>query len=325
MKKYLLLILLLLIPISSWGTDYYGGSAGKNLNANDLWYIQSEITGSCAATGTPVASSTVLQAGNNLYANGCTIAITDSFTATKISNLDGDAAGSAVAGGHFTWATAGGDKTFTTNLEAGAEDLVTITGSTSGSVGTIIGNITGGSGTGCDAIYSTHTVGTITIGSVGTPTTITGGSNAGADGVYLNTSTGRLNIIGNATGNAGPAIQVNSTSLTSTITGNCTGGTGASTGVGCLSAGSAVGLNIVGNIINGTRAQGVSGNVSFDPGTLGTHFRYIRIAGDGSPATVYAVVPPAEADVKTGVKYGWDGDSEMTGSLAVTGGGAYAY
>lgn len=122
---------------TSWATVYYGGAAGKNINADDLWYTA--VTGSCTGDGSPVAWSTVGQAGNTLVANGCTITIPNganlTVTVDKISNKETDTPDAdCVAGGTFTYTTSA-DYTLsiTAELEAGGTaDLLAISGSAAG-------------------------------------------------------------------------------------------------------------------------------------------------------------------------------------------------
>jgi hypothetical protein len=265
--------------------------------------------------GSTTASATVLQAGNNLYANGCTIAITDSFAATKISTKDAGGGANDFAGGGFTWATAGGDKTFTSNIEAGTTTCLTISGSTAGAVGTIIGSITGSSTTGSTSgVLDTHTVGTIAV--TGNITAGSAGA-ASAVGYTFSGSSGALNVTGDATGAVAKALYFNDfTAASVSITGKCIGGT-AGYAWGCHSYGTRP-ITVKGSIESGTREQGAAGTIIWDPPSTSN---YIKMTGDGSPAAYYATQVPAEADVKSGVEYGWDGSDHYTGSYSSGGGG----
>jgi hypothetical protein len=324
MKKYLI-ILLILLWTPAYATDYYGGAAGKNINADDLWYTA--VTGSCAGDGSPVASATVLQAGNTLYANGCDITVNVSYTATKTSTALGGAA-NAVSGGSFNVATSTSPLTITSAIEGGATTSkpgLTITGNANANPAlTIVGTGTGGSAASASGIYSTHTVGTVVMTGSG----CTGGSNATAHGCNFS-GTGGLIMAGDSLGVTGTGLKI-AAFVSSSTTGNCTGSSTAAAAPGCdaTSVPGSTTFKIIGNIINGYHDDGVAsegarGNYAWDPGSLGDN-RYIQVNGDGTPATVYATVPPNEEDVESGLDYGWDG-APMSGTLSSGGGGAWAF
>ena len=125
----------LCLPV--WATDYYG-CATASINSDSTFCATP--SGSCAGSDA-VTAATALQAGNNLYANGCALSIGSSFTSGKISTEDGDGAGAGVAGGGFTITT--GTITVTSNITAGTTDCLTVSGGTV----TVAGNINGSAAT----------------------------------------------------------------------------------------------------------------------------------------------------------------------------------
>jgi hypothetical protein len=273
MKRLLLIILICLLPMGAWSTDYYGGAAGKNLNANDLWFIQSEITGSCAATGTPVASSTVLQAGNTLYANGCTIAITDSFTATKISTEDGDGAGAAVGGGGFTIATdTVTGKTITANIAGGTSTALTMSGA--GTL-TITGNITASSTT-----LSSH-------------------------GLVCSGNAYTLTVNGNVTGGGGTtnSIGISTTGYgASTVNGNVTAGSSQNYSAPGIYHNNYEGyeVTITGNIINTRQNSACYGACLWAPSSAQKYVRYVTTGGSNTLSSGAGIGSDASGTQVTG-------------------------
>lgn len=262
-------------------TDYYGGAAGKNHNANDLWFTGGAISGSCTGVGDPVSSATVLQAGNNLYANGCTIAIVDSFTAGKISTEDGDAGGNAVAGGGYTVAiNSVGALTFTTNIRGGTSDCLAISGAgAAGTELTIVGDITGGDASGIEGVIDTHTGAGAIIAVTGN---ITGGSSTSAYGYNMTGATGTVNITGNATAsNTSHALRNYSTGAIMTLTGDCIGAAGGDY-YGCV-APLAGPFTVTGKIIAGARGSGAAGSIRWAPSSAQKYIKF-----DGGGTAIYA-------------------------------------
>jgi len=111
-------------------------------------------------------------------------------------------------------------------------------------VGTIVGNVTGGTTTSAVGVSFAST------GTLNITGNLTGGS--GSLSHSLNqTSTGILNITGNVNGGIGQSYGINSTTNnTINITGNATGGSG-STSLGVAFGGT---LNLTGNATGGTAA-----------------------------------------------------------------------
>lgn len=325
MKKLLLIIGFLLIASQAWATDYFG-CATASINSDSTFCTTP--TGSCAGS-TSVTAATALQAGNNLYANGCTLSITDSFTATKISTEDGDGAGAAVAGGKFTLSTTTvSGKTLTTAIKAGSTDCLEISGTGAANpVLTIIGQLDGSETTaGADAVYDQHTAGTVVLGASGSPITINGGNGYNGRGYSFNTTTGVTTIYANANAITGTGVFVFISSTGSaSITGTCTGSSTAGTFAGCDSAGT-TGLVVNGNIVNGTGSQGTSGSIVWNPTapSNGVNGNYIKFNGGGT--AVYAGKNTNDASKALTTFYyidPTDGGSDV--GTASTGGGASAY
>jgi hypothetical protein len=274
--KFLTVLLILLFASNAQATDYFG-CASAAVNADNTFCATP--SGSCAGSD-PVSAATALQAGNNLYANGCTITIPNggSFTATKISTKDGDGAGAAVAGGGFTATANGVTATITANVEGGTTDCLTI-GSTTNVVNlTILGNITTDATAGADGVFITGSAPTVTIGASGSPVSITGGGAAcygvydvstvttktvyanitagsatSGHGYYFAAASGVTNITGDVTGTASAASGVtgsHSGTATATINGNCTQSSNIS--YAACQADSSGSLTINGDCIAGT-------------------------------------------------------------------------
>lgn len=353
MKKYLLPILIAaLLPVQAIATVYYGGAADKNINGDDLWYTA--VTGSCAGDGSPVAWATVNQAGNSIYANGCTIAIPNTANITVdvdlVSNIEQNTPDAdAVDGGGFTYVTAATySLTINSNMSAGGADLLAISGSASGTKVTVNGDLTGGTGSNANVINTTHTVGTVAIvgdivgGSVSTGThtvlvggtgpvtitgNVTGGSLANVAGVIM-TGNSTVTITGTLTGgseNQTYALQNGTASGTATVNGDCVGGSGFM--AECAnSSGASSSVTITGNIIGtATTALPYRGSVIWAPSAA---TKYIKVISDGTPAAYYMTPnpDPAVTDVKSGVTYGFDGSSVYTGTYSGgDGGGAWGF
>lgn len=304
MKKIILAIIFLLVASPVFGATYYAQKAG-NINADDVWF--DAPTGGSGVTG-----ATALAGTHTLYANNFAITVNVSFTATKISTAAGPAPGTA--GGVFNVVTSTSPLTLTTAIEAGATTCLSITGTANANPAlTIIGNITGSADTASKhGVTSTHTAGTVVIGSVGSPSTITGGGVATSRGINWSGATGAIVVTGNAIGATGAGFYTSGAG-TSSITGNCTGGDADSGGVGCYATGGA--MTIAGNIISGAKASGANGIIRVNPAAT----NYIQMKTAAS--TQEFPVAPAVTNVKTGVAYG-----SQTGTLSSGGGsGAWSF
>lgn len=316
MKKLLLTMIIgYLIAFSVSGplhaASYYG-CASASINADSTFCATP--SGSCAGSD-PVTAATALQAGNDLYANGCTISIADSFTATKISTEDGDGAGAAVSGGGFTAATATvSGKTITTDIVSGTSVALTVTGSTAGTpVFTIAGSATGGSGSNIYGIFLQHTVGTVAVGGSGK--TFTGGTASGTHGLY-NGSAGPMTVTGDGVANYGAGVQHGGTGA-ATMTGNCTGG-GTYNISGCAATSSGY-LSVTGNIINGSAGVGATGRIRYTPGAS----NYVKFDGGGT--AVYLSLPPAADKILTTGSFVNSADGTVDSGTATAGGGGGAW
>jgi len=325
MKKLILIGLLIgqmFIVSFSWATDYFG-CATASVNSDNTFCTTP--TGSCTGSSA-VSAATALQAGNNLYANGCTLSISDTFTATGIFTTDGDAGGSAVAGGTFTIDLSSvKGKTITANITAGAEHCLQVSGAAdAGTQLTLSGNINGSSTTNTKyGVGDTHTVGNIVVSG-----NITGGGNSGATGYVFSGATGSISVTGNASASAtgsglGSGVAL-SAAGTGTITGNCFGEGLSGTTVGCAAT-STGGLTINGSIINGSRSVAISGKIIWNPTApeigIGSYFK-----SDGGGSAVYTGTMATATDVITGKYFINKADGVVTqGSASSSGGGAWAF
>jgi hypothetical protein len=332
MKKILSwIIIFILMATPSWATDYYACNSSTAVQSDNWCTAGATGLGSCA--GTPdTTAETALQSGNTLYANGCTLAITDSFTATKISNEDGDGAGAAVAGGAFTLSTSTvSGKTLTTAIKAGSADCLLISGTGAANpVLTILGQLDGSSTTSnADAVYDQHTVGTVVLGASGSPITSNGGNGYnGAGYSFVSGTTGGVIAYVNAIGITGRGLKFYvASSSTASLVGTCTGSSTAVDAEGCYSWG-AVGLSVTGNIINGTRSQGTSGSIIWNPTAPadGVTGHYVKFDGGGT--AVFAGKNTDDATKALSTFYyidPTDGTSDVGSETAGGGLSAYAY
>lgn len=318
MKKLLFAILILLpFAVDASAANYFG-CASANITANSTFCATP--SGSCAGSD-PVTAATALQAGNNLYANGCTIVVNDSFTAGLIATTDGDAGGAAVAGGGFTLdlATVTG-KTLTTAITAGSTDCLAISGAAgAGTVLTIVGAITGSSTTASKyGVNDSHTGTTSVVVVTGA---VSGGSSGAATG-YLQsgTTTGGIHTFtGNATAAGGAGIVLNTSTAGSTITGDVIGSdTATYNGVSMVGSG---GITITGSITNGLRGSGANGATAWTPAA--DDYIFFKFGTD-----IYASIAPSKAKVlsDTSVVISTTGAYEAgTATSGGGGGGAWGF
>lgn len=329
MKKIIILLLIVLactLPPTADATNYFG-CASANVNADNTFCATP--SGSCAGSSA-VSAATALQAGNTLYANGCTVAIPTSganisFTVDKISNKDGDAGGAAVEGGQFQVATnASYTATINANIETGGTTgaCLAITGTAAGAARVTINatTIDGGTGTNMFGVSDTHTVGTVVVNA----TTTTGGSGNGAHGYYYNGATGTLTWTGDGVGTSGTAstygIAANGAGSTTTISGNCTAGAGSGNATGCNNSGAGT-FTITGNIINSARSHGAGGAYTWTPGAS----NYMKILTGAGPTYLYVGLPPAGDKVLTTGNYIKSDDGVLTAGSATSGGASGAW
>lgn len=319
-----------MLSTPSFATVYYGGAAGKDINANDLWYTA--VTGSCAGDGSPVAWATVGAAGNTLVANGCTITIPNTgnltITVDKITNLETDTPDSdCVDGGTFTYVTAA-DYALTLNadIETGATThCLGISGSASGTKVAITGDITGGSGT-AYGVNDSHTVGTVTVNG-----NITGGTNTAGRGYYFSGATGTVTVSGNCISNAVPGCQLGAGG-TMTVNGDCTAA-GAGEKAGCYASATGA-ITCTGSIIGNDTAVGVQGRIKWEPSSSK---KYILMDGGGTPiyasaglgsdsdGTQITAANTAAQVLTTGYFVNKDDSTHTQGTATTTGGGVWGY
>jgi hypothetical protein len=302
---------------------------------------------SCAATGGTTLTWANREAGDTFVANGCVGIIVDvdpgvSDTSVNLTTVTG----SGNAGGTFLATTSTSPITIHANLVAGTTDCLGISGNANANPAlTIIGNITGGSASNIDGVVDTHTVGTVVIGSSGTPSTITGGTSASAMGYnqtgagptifFANgvaaTGTGMYNnsastwtVTGNMTGlGAAHGMQLDAAGVIN-ITGNCIGNDTGSSGVGCYSSSSGT-ITIVGNIINGTRSCGANGRYVWNPTppSNGVTGHYFKTNGGGT--AVYLGKNTDDVSKALPTFYYIDPtDGSSAQGTAASGGGAWA-
>ncbi len=313
MKRFLPFLLLLLAASPASATTWYATSSSVNIDTASLWVPTS--TGSCTGSGTALVWGS--QANGDVFdANGCTaLAVdVDPGVATGASagvcgavtvevTLETD----ATNGGAFTYATAT-NLVIHANITATKTTALGISGSTNG--GTICGNVTGGSTGSQLGVSDGHTL--VTVYLIGN---ITGGSGSGAYGYDLAGNT-PLNIKGNASAGGAHGLY-SGASGSATMAGNCVGSDTA-VAMGCYFGGTGV-LTLTGSIINGKRDIGAGGAVYFTPSAT----NYILSPKDSSyvlgTIDAHATETPTDpgvSNVKSGVAYG-----SFTGTL-VSGGAA---
>lgn len=299
---------------------WYAQNSSVNIDSLNEWNDAPDGSGNWLTWGN-------LAAGDILAANGKTaIAINVSFTCLRIST----AAEGGTAGGGFT---VSGAVTITANILAGTTDGVTTSGT--GYTLTVVGNVTGGSGT---SKYGINNVTAVTINITGN---VSGGTGVSSYGLN-NNSTGTINVTGNVAGGSNTtALGIyNNTTGVVTITGTVSGGSGvraygvhqSSTGVTTVNSG---------NLINSATAMAVTGAIIYNPGAqnyiqypkpTSGHHNYAQAVAAGSVIEgVFAGVDDSDAvvmgtyheataaEVQSGVTFG--PSSGYTGTYSGGGGG----
>jgi hypothetical protein len=217
---------------------YYARKAG-NVNATDVW--------ATTPSGTASNLFSSFTSADTLYANGFSVTLNVNTTVLDVRT---DNTNSATAGGAFTLSDG---VTLTANVVAGSNNgCVGYSGNGLNSA-TIVGSVTGGTGTSASGAVLMSGTGTLNI--VGN---VTAGSTSQSSGVQFQSGNGTINITGNVTGGgSGNAygVFVNiGTAQTLNITGIVTGG---SAGVGVL-ANVAYTLNLTGTAVGGVVSAGIS-------------------------------------------------------------------
>jgi hypothetical protein len=186
---------------------YYARKAG-NVNAVDVW--ATTPSGAASDVFSTFTSSDVLMANS--------FAITLNVN-TTVAEIRTDNANSATAGGSFTL---NNSITLTASVFAGSTSAsLSYTGNSPNSA-SIVGAISGGSGTPATGAVTHSGTGTLNITG-----NITGGSGSQANGARI-TGGGTLNVTGNVTGGSASAahgVEAATNASTVNITGTVTGGT----------------------------------------------------------------------------------------------------
>jgi hypothetical protein len=225
--------------------NYFARKAG-NVNATDVW--ATTPTGTAADVFGSFTSSDVL------HANSFAITVNVDTTVGEVRN---DNANSATAGGSFALSNG---VTLTANAFAGAVSCLIFSG-TLGNSATLVGNVTGGTGS---FAYGARNFNTGTLNITGN---VTAGSGSGAHGIFNdNTSSGTVNVTGNVTASNGASTGVvNAGTGAMTITGDVTAGSN-SAAIGATNSSTGT-LTIVGNVTAGSISGALGANNS-STGTL---------------------------------------------------------
>jgi hypothetical protein len=268
------------------------------------------------------------QAGDTVLANGVAVTIDIDITVAEIATRAGT---TASAGGSFA---VSGTRTINANIAAGTTDCLTV--STSSSVITLVGNVTGGTSTNADGIlYSAASstlaiTGNVTGGSAGTANgivasasapsaysingNVTGGSSSTARGIQQS-GTCAGTIVGNFIGSAGPGL--NSSNGTVEVTGNPTNGNSVNVSGGTVTitlTSDVTGIATAGNLI-------VSGGSCLIDG--GGSYSFIGAAIAGRPAMVLTggvvkAIGSFVADVSVAATLSTNGSLYIVGNVSAT-------
>jgi hypothetical protein len=303
---------------------WFAQNSTVNIDSVNQWNSAANGSGSWL-TWASLGASDILVANNK-----SSITINVSFTCATITT----AATGGTAGGGFIWP---GNVSIVANIAAGTTTVLTPSGS---GTRTIVGNLTGGTGTGSYCLATTSDLVTITGNIIGASSNtadgrvinnctnlaitgnVTGGSTSGNNNTINLDGTGTIVITGNViAGTAANAIYLNSGTLTLTVVGTIyttTNSMPAVRAVGTLN------LRHTGDQIaasNGTVP--VSGNITnFLISASSAIYHEYRVNNAGSPGVARSLYTggvnlgqPAVANVRSGTAYG--ASSEYTGTLAV--------
>lgn len=321
MKKYLLLILILLLATPAGATTWYACASTKNINSvsggttSDVWYSEAACTGGSWYAWTSTFDDG-LSAGDILEANAQTalaINVNPGATGKKVHLKN-------TAGGAFTYATATNITINADLTSAGASTLLTISGSTGGL--TIVGDI---AATGGRAVYDGHT--TIV-------TYVTGNVTGGTEMGYYLGGSGNTTITGNCTGGSGTnyGCYANQGTSTLTVAGNCTGGSDINS-YGCTTASGSI-IVVTGSIVHTSVGMGANGKIQWTPANSTKSIKFdgggtaiYASAGIGSDAGGTQVsAANTAAEIATGKYFVKKDDGVHTqGTKAAGAGGAYAW
>lgn len=335
MKKILLLILFLVLATPVAATDWYADSGTCNMSACG-WHATP--AGTCTTGSGTALTWAERAAGDVFHANGCAAITIDVDPGANGKVTLTNAAGTGLVGGAFTLATATlagfGSATMNTDITGSSAATVTVvvSGSTAGTpVGIIKGNITGGSST-VQALTTSQTSGTLQIGTAVTPSTLTGGSGAGAYAVY-STGNNLVTVYGNVfsgTNNSANGLH-NGGSGTYTVYGTCYGNDSYSAPA-CSSVSTGL-MVVVGNLVWGLKGSATNGPLRWLPADS----NYIKMPVDATYTAAatdsHSVIGGPISDTvnstytssstltdTTGIKSG-EVIGTVTGTLASSGGG----
>jgi len=283
MKKYLLLILILLMPTWAWGANWFAGSGDTDFDAQDGSHVSSVWNSNADGTsGTYLDFDTGPGNGDVFIANGATIAIDDNIGSGSVTvtlTTEGTDYG-GTDGGNFSIAINSVDAlTLYTNITGGSTRCLLITGAgSSGTELTLRGNITGGTASSAHGVDDTHTGAGAIVAVIGN---IVGGTGvSSAYGYNFNSASGSAvtTIDGNATGGQSPALYI-ANDASATISGNCVGSDTYWSGHGCYSNHTGI-ITVSGSIISQNLGSGAVGPIIWTPSSSQ---KYIVIDGGGTP------------------------------------------
>lgn len=327
MKKYFLLILILLMPTGAWGTTWYGcGANSANIDDASFWEDAVGCDGNILTWNNQVA-------GDIFEANGKT-GIVVRVDPKGTGGSAGKVHLKTTAGGGFS-ITAAGTYTVTADITAGTTDCLTINGTANAIVATVLGDITGSAATAnAEGLVLGGSNLTATIGSSGTPVTITGGAAHGVldnhtgsgktttvyatinggtatniAGYVANAASGTVNVIGTSNGGAATTNVrglYKSNAATVSLDGDCVGGSVLGS-EGCHNAGTGGSFtvkNCTGGSDDGAGCRGfgtypitVTGNITSTATAMGVTgaivwsptaaTNFFKVIGDGTPAAYY--------------------------------------
>lgn len=195
--------------------------------------ILAGASGNWSSTGTWIGG-VVPTGGDNAYSNGYSITVDVNAAAAKVSTV---AENGSAGGGGFTL---NNGVTLTSYCEAGTTNVLLLGGTSSAS---IVGDMTGGSGSGARGMYYSST------GDLTVTGNITAGSGSIAVGIAKEAG-GTITVTGNVTGGSGPDCRgiISVTTGTITVNGSATGGSGSScSGIQNSSSGTVYLKRAVGN------------------------------------------------------------------------------
>ena len=214
--------------------------------------ILAAASGNWSATGT-WTGGVVPTAGDTVYLNNKNVTLNVNPTADLISNLP---LSGAANGGTLVLSDG---VVITANLTCGTVALIT---HSAGENFTVVGDITGGSGSSIRAINSTGTGNIVIVGN------LYGGTGASADAARITNASATITVTGNVYGSTtANANGLYSSALTSSITGTVYGGSPSSGGYGISHAGNGT-MTINGDVLGGSQVASNYGVYNSSGGTV---------------------------------------------------------